>query len=149
MTRSTRLAAILATAAAAVAVPASAAPQRTAVDTGVVYRVSASRSLGIGLARLDATCTFRPDRMTADYGPTYVTAVATATTPAVSTDIRCSVHTASADWIDTYAKANGNAVTITNERQGTIPTWGLVFCVDATTQYLTDGGLDAHNCVPQ
>lgn len=80
------LAAALAT--AALAAPAAATTPST-YGQDYLYTVSVSGSTLH--YRLDAACAFRPDRWTADYGPTQIDGVATAP-GAIHTSVRCEIY---------------------------------------------------------
>lgn len=134
----TLLAAVLA---AAAATPAAAAPT---VDQDLVYTVTASDPSGAG--RLEAACVFRADRWTADYGPTYVDAVAATPGMGNYTTLRCTIEAYGTTWVDASVWANGSVATIQGERHGTIPVRNLTICVEAFSQFLVDATATARNC---
>lgn len=88
LSRALAAAALAAAAAAAPAHAADGGKTGTIVEQDYVYTVSTSATYTL-LGRLDATCTFRPDRWSMDSTPTSVTGVVTTTGGAGW--IRCEV----------------------------------------------------------
>lgn len=124
----------------------AAATGSSAIGQDLVYSVSASHPSGAG--RLDATCTFRPDRWTADYGPTVIDAVATTAGVANSTSVRCEIYSWGSLAGAAQNTANGPAVTIQGKRVGPVATRPHIrVCVSASTQYVVDIGYTVSRCV--
>lgn len=140
------LRALLGAALAAAGLAAPAAAQPTAPGQDLVYTVTATHPEGAG--RLSATCVFRPDRWTADYGPTYVDAVASTSGVAQHTWVTCRVYTWGSLSGEVTAESPASVVAVSGERTGTIgyrP--NVTVCVEAGTQYVVDIGFHVSRCV--
>ena len=127
---------------AALAAPVHAAPPAPSSD--LVYTVSASHAT----RPLDATCVFRPDRWTADYGPTYVDGYAATTALLNHTSVRCLIYSWGDLRGDVWGSGTGVAV-IQGERAGAVGTRpNIRVCVEAYTASLViDDGWSVANCV--
>lgn len=124
-------------AAAALATPAAADPT---VGTDLVYTVTASDPSG----SLTASCVFRPDRWTADYGPTHV--YAQAESPFASwTRIRCTITKGGTTWVDQEAFEYG-PVAVIDAGDGTIPVEGITVCAEIESQLTVDVRPYAKKC---
>jgi len=123
---------------AATLTPAHAAP-----GTDLVYTVSASHAT----RPLEATCVFRPDRWTADFGPTYVDGYAATTAVVNDTSIRCVIYS-SGEPQHVWGRGIGVAV-IRGARVGPVGTRpDIRVCVEAYTASTTvDDGWSVSNCV--
>ncbi|HVF04675.1 MAG TPA: hypothetical protein VNA20_07545 [Frankiaceae bacterium] len=127
--------------AAALAAPAAAAPPEIGQD--LVYRVLASHPDG----GLHAGCVFRPDRWTADYGPTYVDGFAYGG-GVQHTGITCRIYSWGQLAGEASADANGPVATIDSARLAPVAARPYItVCVEAWTQYVADYGQTVANCV--
>ena len=127
-------------AAASLAAPAAAAPS---AGQDLVYTVTARHKDG-GLV---GTCAFRPDRWTADHGPTYVDAVAYGA-GVQSTSITCRIYSHGTLAGQADAVTNGPVATIQGERLGPVAYRPYVtVCVTAATTYVADHGQSVESCV--
>lgn len=127
--------------AAAVAPSASATEPPNGAGASVAYVVTAG-----GPNDLRATCVVYADRLTADYGPTKVYAVASAPF-GISTTVRCTVTKAGTTWVDESQHEGSGVAAITGRGAGTIPVAGIRVCVDADSQLSVDAHPYAHACI--
>ena len=121
--------------------PAHAAP--SAPSTDFVYTVSASHPT----QSLDATCVFRPDRWTADFGPTSVDGYAATTAAFHDTSVRCVIYSWG-DLQEVWGRGSSVAL-IQGEHVGPVATRpNIRVCVEAYTASLViDVGWSVSNCV--
>ena len=122
---------------ASAALPASAS---LGVNNNIVYTVTATGANGLA-----ANCTIYADRMTADYGPTTVYAVASSPF-GISTTVRCTVTKDGTVWVNT-SKTGESLVVISGERRSTIPAAGVTVCAYADSQLSIDAHPTASRCV--
>ena len=131
---------------AALAAPATAVEPTSIVNQNLVYTVTASEPGGAG--RLEAGCVFRPDRWTADYGPTYIDGWAATAGVASHTSVTCRIYYNTTTLAgEASAWDSGNVALIQNAREGVTGTRGIRVCVSAFTQYIVDVAYSVDRCV--